>query len=99
MPLSDPGIPSKEAANADRLRRAEAPTAADRRGVSPTRHTAPRSRRTIAHPGHPELPLGTRTARRSHSEEAETPPERPDGEHHPASPQRRTLAPGARLRR
>ena len=44
---------SQGGGNADRLRRAEAPAAADRRGVPPARHPASRPRRSPARPHRP----------------------------------------------
>src|SRR5215204_2204097 len=72
--------------NADRLRRAEASTVANRRGVQTTRQSASRSRRETTRSGRSKLPLGTRTARRSHPQETQTAPEGSDGGHCPAAP-------------
>src|SRR5262249_33283536 len=71
----------KGGGDADRLRRAEASIATDRRGVPPAGHATSESRRPAPNAHRSPTPLGTGAARRSHVEETQALSEGSDGEH------------------
>src|SRR4029450_7808040 len=91
---------SRGGGNAERLRRAEASTVAERRRVPPVSDPSSRPRRKDSQSHRSPIFDATRTARRSPIEKSQAPAEGPDGKHpSPSSDGGRLAAGSAPLRR